>query len=150
MINLLLIFFSLLSEQEKRPQKTINLRDLSYLYCNQTLKDMTNIENEIWKDLIGFEGLYKISNMGRFISLPKKKGRGNGYITQERNCTLQFDKDGYLKISLCKDSFAKKYLAHRLVAIHFIPNPENKLQVNHLKGIKTDIRASELEWSTQS
>lgn len=57
---------------------------------------------------------------------------------------------GYLMVSLCNNGKTKKYLVHRLVAQTFIPNPENKKEINHKNGIKTDNKIDNLEWSTRS
>lgn len=58
--------------------------------------------------------------------------------------------DGYLGVVLCKNGKTKLIAVHRLVAMHFIPNPENKPQVNHKNGVKNDNAAENLEWVTQS
>jgi hypothetical protein len=92
---------------------------------------------EFWKDIIGYEGKYQISNLGRVMSTFK-----GGILKPINN-------EGYLKVILCNNG-KKSFFIHRLVATHFIPNPENKQEVNHKKGIKNDNRASELEWSTRS
>ena len=55
---------------------------------------------------------------------------------------------GYLRVYLYKNGIRKAFSAHRLIATMFVPNPENKPEVNHKKGIKGDIRASQLEWTT--
>lgn len=96
---------------------------------------------EIWKDIKGYEGLYQISNMGRVKRFKRK---------EEKNLNPCKDKRGYLRIDLYKKGNRKNITIHRLVAIHFIPNPENKPEVNHKHGIKTDNRATELEWVTTS
>lgn len=57
---------------------------------------------------------------------------------------------GYLRITLSKENSIKTFSVHRLVALMFIPNPENKPEVNHKWGVKTDNKASELEWNTTS
>lgn len=91
--------------------------------------------DEIWKDITGLEGLYKVSNLGRIKSI-------------KRNLVLipqKIDKRGYLRVILK----GKKFRVARLVAIHFIPNPLKLKEVNHKKGLKWDNRADELEWSSR-
>ena len=102
---------------------------------------------EIWKDIIGFEGLYKISNLGRVKSL------GKGKSTNPLNCVEKIMKNGlskrgYEKIKLMKDGSYYYHSIHRLVAINFIDNPENKPQVNHIDGNKSNNKVSNLEWNT--
>lgn len=89
---------------------------------------------EIWKDVTGYEGIYKISNHGRIKSI-------NGILKQSI-CK------GYYKVNLCKDGNIKEGKIHRLVCLAFIPNPGNKPQVNHKNGVKTDNNVENLEWST--
>lgn len=108
-------------------------------------------EIEVWKDVIGFEGLYRISSYGRLFYWGREKGNGSG--SYKRDCRL-FDvkplKSGYLIVTLSKDGFRVRYLMHRLVALHFVDNPENKPQVNHLDSDPGNNYFKNLEWSTQS
>ena len=107
------------------------------------------MEQEIWIDIKGYEGLYQISNLGNAKSLSRTvnhKKYGEMKIS-ERILKAGSDDGGYLLVQLYKNDICKTHKIHRLVALHFIPNPENKPEVNHLKGQK-DNRATSLEWST--
>lgn len=97
---------------------------------------------EIWKDIKGFEGLYKISNTGKILSLKYKNGR-KPTLKKPNLC-----KEGYYVINLCKDYKNKICRVHRLIAEAFIPNPENKPQVDHINAVRTDNRIENLRWVT--
>jgi hypothetical protein len=93
---------------------------------------------EIWKDIEGYEGIYHVSNLGRV-----KRVATNRVLQPYRN------KAGYLLVYLCKNGKRKTHRIHRLVAQSFIPNPENKPEVNHLDENKINNMVSNLEWSTR-
>lgn len=97
---------------------------------------------EIWKDVIGYEGLYKISNLGRVKSFVR--------CTEGKILNILFDKKGYPKSHLTKDGKTKYVNIHRLVAKAFITNTENKPCINHIDGNKENNSVDNLEWSTYS
>ena len=90
---------------------------------------------EIWKDIEDYEG-YQVSNFGRVRSLDRYDSRG-WWI---KGCILKLimDKKGYLNVGLSKNNQRKAFKVHRLVALHFIPNIENKPEIDHINTIKTD------------
>lgn len=106
---------------------------------------------EIWKDIKGYEGLYQVSNMGRVKSLERVVFRGNGHgkrILDEKILKLS-SIHGYLIAFLFNGSKRKNYRVHRLVAQAFIPNPENKPEIDHINTIRTDNRVENLRWVTK-
>lgn len=111
---------------------------------------------EIWKDIEGFEGYYQVSNLGRVRSLDREiifnNGKSDTAKTKAKGRVLTITKQtqGYSQIGLCKNGTQKSYRLNRLVAKAFIPNPDNKLYVNHIDGNKDNNRADNLEWVTNS
>lgn len=100
---------------------------------------------EIWKDIEGYEGLYQVSNLGRVRSLAKKAGRSP---RKEKYTAIFVDRRGYMKTNVCKFGKYTQVYVHRLVAETFIPNPDDKPQVNHKDGNKQNNHIDNLEWCT--
>ena len=88
---------------------------------------------EIWKDVVGYEGLYQVSNLGQ--------------VKTHQKILKQYG-DRYSRVGLYKNKRQINCVVHRLVAIAFIPNPLRLPQVNHKNGIRSDNRAENLEWVT--
>ena len=84
---------------------------------------------EVWKDIKGYEGLYKVSNTGKVKSLEKRHGRGKGYIVPERLLRLITKKNGYVVVSLLKKSKAKQKFVHILVAESFLNHKSGNRKV---------------------
>ena len=101
-------------------------------------------ENEVWKDVIGYEGLYKVSDRGNVFSVERRDS--NGRKCGGRILKPLYRTDGYLDVRLCKNGKPKGKKIHRLVAETFIPNPNGFPEVNHKDEIKTNNELSNLEW----
>jgi hypothetical protein len=115
-----------------------------HLDHKQQRKDMT----ETFKDIVGYEGLYQISDLGNVKSLPKGDGNGN----RERILKPEINKKNhtnYHRVTLSKNCSTKRFLVHRLVAEHFIPSISNKSFVNHIDNDGTNNCVTNLEWCTQ-
>lgn len=108
------------------------------------------MKNEEWRDVVGYEGLYQVSDQGRVKSLERtfidKIGRER-YV-KERILKLTVDGWGYLVVTLCAGG-KKNLMVHRLVCEAFNDNRDEKPEVNHINEIKTDNRACNLEWCTR-
>lgn len=107
---------------------------------------------EEWMDIKGFEGLYAISNLGAIKSLARESftPRGGKWIRKEKFLSTCLTTTGYPHTTLWKNGLPYTFMVHRLVAIHFVHNPDNKPEINHVDGIKTNPVWSNLEWCTSS
>jgi hypothetical protein len=89
--------------------------------------------DEVWKDVVGYEGLYFVSSYGNIMN-------------HKHKISTWFDKDGYKRVSLCKNGQRKNMGIHRIVAMAFIENPNNENCVNHIDELKSNNHMSNLEW----
>ncbi len=94
--------------------------------------------SETWRDVPGYEGKYQVSDRGRL-----RNARGKLKKPTKNN-------HGYLRVNLHKEGVSRQFSLHILVAQVFIPNPENKSEVNHKNGKRADCWAENLEWMTHS
>lgn len=107
-------------------------------------------DEEIWKDILGYEGYYQVSNLGRVKALRRKKATrwGNYFWLKETIKSPYPQEDGYLQIGLSKDGKKTNFLLHRLVGLAFIPG-DTSLEINHIDFDRKNCRADNLEWETR-
>lgn len=106
---------------------------------------------EIWKDIKGYEGLYQVSNLGRVKSLDRvvEYKDGKKCLYKSKLLIGTDNGRGYLIVNLRKNGARKSFLIHRLVAEAFVPNPDNKLTVDHMNRNRADNRMDNLRWATR-
>lgn len=102
---------------------------------------------EIWKDIKGYEGYYQVSNTGSVKSLTREVNRSDNKkgFYKSRILKLNQDKKGYLRVKLTKNSKAKTFKVHRIVADHFLKKSIHNKEINHLDGNKKNNKISNLE-----
>ena len=110
--------------------------------------------NEIWKDIPGYEGLYQVSNRGNVKSLARFDPE-NPHGSRSKERILKFDitehnSTSYARVTLSKYGTTIRFLVHRLVALVFIPNPDNKPFINHIDNNGLNNSIENLEWVTPS
>ena len=103
---------------------------------------------EEWRSIPGYEGLYEVSSYGRVKSLEISYTRKNGIMDHKPEIILSPKNNGtgYFMVCLYKNKTHKYYLIHRLVALTFLPNPDNLPCVNHKDEDKTNNKVDNLEW----
>lgn len=111
--------------------------------------EILNYENEIWRDIKGYEG-YQVSNLGRVKSLKRfRKGKNGSLVPiNEKIKKSVISRNGYYRVELCKNSIQKMYLVHRLVWEAFNGQIPENMQVNHINEIKADNRLENLNLMT--
>ena len=112
---------------------------------------ISDMEGEEWRDMLSYEGLYKISNYGRLKSLARQsKNTDKVRFLKEKLLNVYESNQGYIKANLYNKNKVKRTESiHRLIGIAFISNPENKKEINHKNGIRNDNRIENLEWCTR-
>lgn len=113
---------------------------------------MIEKKGEVWKDIKDYEGLYQVSNLGRIKSLEKEVHNrwGTGSVRKERIMNPVVGTNGYYKVSLHREAVIKWFSVHRLMAMAFINNPDNKTHINHKDCNRTNNSLDNLEWCTHA
>lgn len=118
---------------------------------NQEFIESVSLEGEVWKDAVGYEGFYQVSNLGRVLSLSRPTYNGvKHYFTKPQLIKPCVKSNGYFVVSIYKEPQKRKtHHVHRLVATAFCDNPHNKPHIDHINANKQDNRAVNLRWVTQ-
>ena len=117
------------------------LKYYAYNSLAELNEEWEDVPEEEWRDVLGFEELYQVSNLGNVRTVK----RGEATVMSQKEHW-----NGYLSVHLRNKGVERRASVHRLVAEAFIPNPDGLRDVNHKNGIKTDNRVENLEWLSHS
>lgn len=150
-------YISYCNNCEKKMKNEYYLKHKNNKYQEYKNYKIEDLPNEIWKDIEGYNGLYQISNFGRVKSLTRISSYYNALYGKEKQrirkahiMKTHTPKNRYTSVVLTKNGVEKTFTIHRLVAEAFIPNLENKEQVNHIDGNKSNNCVDNLEFCTPS
>jgi len=120
---------------------------------NQEFIESIRLEGEEWRDVVGWEGLYMVSSLGRVASLERSIHRKNRYgnnaiFVKKPHLCKPFYSKRYIGFVLCRNSTFTRKDVHRMVAESFIPNPNGYPQVDHINDNPKDNRVCNLQWCT--
>lgn len=112
-----------------------------------TILELARSKPDDWRDVVGYEGYYQVSNTGKVRSVDRVVARSDGKMQNCKGKILSLiDRRGYLHVNLCKDLKTKSVKVHRLVAMAFIPNPSKLPIINHKDENPKNNRVENLEW----
>lgn len=119
---------------------------------NEEFIKSISLEGEEWRDVVGWEGYYKVSSFGRIIVLSRhvKRSYNDSFLTSPKLAKLQTSTNGYLRVGLTAQGRRRFELVHRIVASAFIPNPLNYPFIDHIDCNKENNHKENLRWCTQS
>ena len=125
---------------------------------NEEFIKSVSLEGEEWRDVVGYEGLYMVSSFGRVISLGREIVNNLGsrwqdpHLKSYRTAGLEYKTPGkgYIYYNLWKNNKGCNFSAHRLVAMAFIPNPDNYKCVDHIDADRQNNYVKNLRWCTHS
>lgn len=125
--------------------KNLSLNNIEYI------DKLGNKKTEQWFPISFIDEPYEISDLLRIKKLPRiTRNKQSSFMTKERIISPWIAKTNYYSIKIKTNGKNKSFLLHRIIALCFIPNKENKPYINHINGIKTDNRIENLEWCTAS
>lgn len=118
---------------------------------NEEFIESIRLNNEEWRDVVGYEGRYAVSNLGRIAAYSAPYLCGDRICYRQPHLIKPCKRGDYLSVALSDgERHRKSYLIHRLVAQAFIPNPNNLPYINHKDENPLNNRVENLEWCTQS
>ena len=117
---------------------------------NQEFIESIALEGEEWRDVVGYEGHYSISSFGRLVCHERHIIAKNGHKHYLKRCLMKINQSGvYQCATLSLNGKRRSFYIHRLVAMTFIPNPENKPCVDHIDCNVDNNNVTNLKWVTQ-